>query len=80
MPVDTIISEPKTLADEGFCWRESNQVKVLVCRALEGAGFTNGFSTRLGGVSPFPDNDLNLAGYDEDIENIEENSAGFWHL
>ena len=78
IPVDTIISEDKTLADAGFYWRERGQVKVLVCRALEDAGFTNGFSTRLGGVSPFPANDLNLAGYDEDIfENIEENRFRF---
>lgn len=51
---------------------------MLVCSALEDAGFTNGFSTRLGGVSPFPDKDLNLAGYDEDaLENIEENRRRF---
>jgi len=51
---------------------------VLVCLALEDAGFTNGFSTRLGGVSPFPENDLNLAGYDEDVlENILENRRRF---
>jgi len=32
----------------------------------------------LGGVSPFPENDLNLAGYDEDaLENIEENRRRF---
>jgi copper oxidase (laccase) domain-containing protein len=37
-----------------------------------------GFSTRLGGVSPFPENDLNLAGYDEDVlENIHENRRRF---
>jgi polyphenol oxidase len=53
-------------------------VKVLVCNALEAAGFTNGFSTRLGGVSPFPENDLNLAGFDEDAgENIYENRRRF---
>jgi YfiH family protein len=78
MPVDTIISEHKTLADAGFYWRDREQVKVLVCRALEDAGFTNGFSTRLGGVSPFPSNDLNLAGYDEDVlDNIQENRRRF---
>ena len=53
-------------------------MRVLVCQALENAGFDNGFSTRLGGVSPFPNNDLNLAGYDEDsLENIEENRRRF---
>ena len=78
MPVDTIISEHKTLADAGFYWREMEQIKVLVCRSLEDAGFANGFSTRLGGVSPFPAGDLNLAGYDEDVlENIEENRRRF---
>lgn len=67
-----------SLTDAGFYWREHRGVKVLACRALEAAGFTNGFSTRLGGVSPFPENSLNLAGYDEDpAENIEENRRRF---
>ena len=53
-------------------------MKILVCRALEEKGFVNGFSTRLGGVSPFPENDLNLAGFDEDSgENIFENRRRF---
>ena len=43
-------------------------------RNLEDAGFVNGFSTRLGGVSLFPENSLNLAGFNEDsAENIYEN-------
>jgi YfiH family protein len=68
----------KTLTDSGFYWREKDGVKVLVCQALEENGFTNGFSTRLGGVSPFPENDLNLAGFDEDTdENIAENRKRF---
>jgi len=51
---------------------------VLVCRALEDAGFVNGFSTRVGGVSPFPQNSLNLAGFDDDAaENIYENRRRF---
>lgn len=50
----------------------------MVCRALEENGFVNGFSTRLGGVSPFPENDLNLAGFGEDSdENIAENRKRF---
>lgn len=50
----------------------------MVSRALEENGFANGFSTRLGGVSPFPENDLNLAGFDEDsAENIYENRRRF---
>lgn len=51
---------------------------MLICRALEEAGFVNGFSTRLGGVSSFPKNSLNLAGFDEDqAENIYENRRRF---
>ncbi|REJ75932.1 MAG: peptidoglycan editing factor PgeF [Acidobacteria bacterium] len=61
-----------------FYWKEKNGLKLLVANNLEAAGFVNGFSTRLGGVSPFPENDLNLAGYSEDTEeNIEENRHRF---
>lgn len=79
----------ETLADSTFYWREKNGVKVLVCRPLEDDGFANGFSTRLGGVSRFGSvppavaggdfgNDLNLAGFDEDLsENILENRRRF---
>ena len=78
MPVETIIDEEKTLAESGFYWRERDGVKVLVCEPLEKAGFVNGFSTRLGGVSDFPENSLNLAGFDEDAaENIFENRRRF---
>lgn len=71
-------SEKLILTENGFYWREKGGVKILVCRALEEKGFTNGFSTRLGGVSPFPKNDLNLAGFDEDTnENIFENRRRF---
>ncbi|CAN5245448.1 peptidoglycan editing factor PgeF [soil metagenome] len=48
---------------------------------MENAGFVNGFSTRLGGISDFPANSLNLAGYDEDSEeNIAENRRRFLSL
>ena len=90
MPMDKIIgqlsvvscqlSDPdeQTLADSGFFWREHDGVKVLVCRELDKNGFVNGFSTRLGGVSPFPVDDLNLAGFDEDsAANIGENRRRF---
>jgi YfiH family protein len=93
MPVETIINvmtnegrgtshsantDEQILTDAGFYWRERDGIKVLVCDALERAGFANGFSTRLGGVSPFPENSLNLAGFDEDsAENIEENRRRF---
>ena len=54
---------------------------MLVARALEEKGFANGFSTRIGGVSDFPENSLNLAGYHEDsAENIEENRRRFLRL
>jgi len=88
MPVEMIMSEQSAvsgqqseqqiLTDSGFFWRERDGVKVLVCRPLEDAGFTNGFSTRVGGVSPFPNGDLNLAGFNEDsAENIHENRRRF---
>jgi hypothetical protein len=74
----TPLGDEPILTDAGFHWRERGGIRVLVCDALEQAGFTNGFSTRLGGVSPFPENDLNLAGFDEDsAENIEENRRRF---
>lgn len=51
---------------------------MLVCRLLDENGFVNGFSTRSGGVSPFPKGDLNLAGFGEDTdENIYENRRRF---
>lgn len=82
MPVDTIIDltedTDETLADAGFYWRERGGVRVLVCEPLEDAGFVNGFSTRIGGVSDFPNDSLNLAGFDEDTaENIYENRRRF---
>jgi polyphenol oxidase len=81
MPVDKIIEDEEILTDSGFYWRERDGVKVLVCRALEESGFANGFSTRLGGVSPFPENDLNLAGFDEDsADNIYENRRRFLNV
>ncbi|MEQ1761877.1 MAG: peptidoglycan editing factor PgeF [Pyrinomonadaceae bacterium] len=70
--------ERQILTDSGFCWRERDGLKVLVCRPLEDAGFVNAFSTRLGGVSDFPKDSLNLAGFDEDLaENIYENRRRF---
>lgn len=83
----------QTLAEGAFYWREHNGVKLLVCKALEDAGFANGFSTRLGGVSSLhgseqpavaggPNNDeLNLAGFNDDSrENIYENRRRFLSL
>jgi YfiH family protein len=74
-------SEEAILAENGFYWREKDGVKILICRPLEEAGFVNGFSTRVGGVSDFPENSLNLAGYDEDSEeNIAENRRRFLNV
>lgn len=58
-------------------------MKVLICKPLEGAGFANGFSTRLGGVSTLQPaetsgTELNLAGFSEDsAEKIHENRRRF---
>jgi YfiH family protein len=66
------------LQDAGFYWRERGGVLALVCLPLEQDGFTNAFSTRIGGVSPLPQNALNLAGFNEDeAENIYENRRRF---
>src|SRR5215213_1988940 len=74
-------TEDQILSEKGFYWREKSGVKVLVCRALEEKGFVNGFSTRLGGVSPMPENDLNLSGFDDDSEeNILENRRCFLNV
>lgn len=61
---------------------------MLVCRVLEDAGFRNGFSTRLGGVSRLGSTenadgsaDLNLAGFKDDLaENIAENRRRFFSV
>lgn len=71
-------SEHQILTESGFRWREKNGVKVLECSALSSHGFENGFSTRHGGVSPFPENSLNLSGFNDDTaENIYENRRRF---
>ena len=81
MPVETIISNDETLANSGFYWRERDDVKLLAAKQLEDAGFLNGFSTRGGGVSEFPKDSLNLAGFNEDQRaNIYENRRRFLRL
>lgn len=80
MPME-MITEEKELASAGFAWRETEAVRALTCLALEREGFANGFSTRLGGVSPMPKDALNLAGFHEDAaENIHENRRRFLKL
>jgi hypothetical protein len=88
MPIEMIIEEDElkrrqvaALQNAGFYWRERDGVRALVCAPLEQAGFTNAFSTRLGGVSPMPNGSLNLAGFNEDAaENIHENRRRFLKL
>ena len=76
-----IITTETDVARAGFYWRESEGVRALVCAPLEQDGFVNGFSTRLGGVSPMPDGALSLAGFNEDkAENILENRRRFLKL
>ena len=80
MPIEMITNDP-AVESAGFYWREHNGVRALTCRALEQDGFANAFSTRLGGVSPMPTADLNLAGFNEDVaENIYENRRRFLKL
>ena len=73
--------DDKTVESAGFYWREREGVRALVCASLEADGFTNAFSTRLGGVSPMPETALNLAGFNEDdAVNIHENRRRFLKL
>jgi YfiH family protein len=76
-----MITEDVALQTAGFSWRERDGVRALVCELLEQDGFTNAFSTRVGGVSPMPAGALNLAGFNEDeAENIYENRRRFLKL
>jgi YfiH family protein len=84
MPMETITPDTDSaeLARAGFKWREGEGgVRALVCEPLEREGFANAFSTRGGGVSPFPEASLNLAGFDQDSAgNIHENRRRFLSL
>jgi polyphenol oxidase len=88
MPIEMITEEDETkrrpvaaLQNSDFYWRARDSVRALVCAPLEHDGFTNAFSTRLGGVSAMPHDDLNLAGFNEDdAENIYENRRRFLKL
>ena len=71
MPMEMITDETQT-ERSGFYWREVDGVRALVCAPLEQDGFTNGFSTRMGGVSPLPHDALNLAGFNEDAADVEK--------
>src|SRR6184192_3668785 len=79
-PIETIMDDSET-ENAGFYWRERDGVRALICAPLEQDGFTNAFSTRGGGVSPMPQDALNLAGFNEDdAENIYENRRRFLKL
>jgi len=53
-------------------------ISMLVCEALERAGFINAFSTRLGGVSALPSRALNLAYFKGDEKDaVAENRRRF---
>ena len=80
MPME-IITDEAELTRAGFYWRVQDNTRALSCAPLEQSGFTNAFSTRLGGVSPMPQDALNLAGFDDDpAENIYENRRRFLNL
>ena len=86
MPIATITEDESRRQEaaalqNGFYWREVDGVRALVCAPLEAAGFTNAFSTRLGGVSPMPTDALNLAGFNDDTAaNIHKNRRRFLKL
>lgn len=81
-PIEMITDDSDSaLQSAGFYWRELEGVRALICAPLEQDGFTNGFSTRGGGVSLMPQDSLNLAGFNEDdAENIYENRRRFLKL
>lgn len=80
IPMEMITAD-SAIENAGFYWRDRDGVRALVCAPLEHDGFANAFSTRLGGVSPMPENSLNLAGFNEDAaENIYENRRRFLKL
>ena len=78
IPMETITAETE-IERAGFRWLNGLEgVRAIACEPLEGEGFANAFSTRGGGVSPFPEGSLNLAGFDQDsAENIQENRRRF---
>src|SRR5215467_352813 len=56
----------------------SIRISYVACTALEDAGFTNAFSTRVGGVSSFPADALNLGYFKGDSDgNVTENRRRF---
>src|SRR6478672_8568533 len=78
-----LVADEETLAESGFYWRERHGARMLVCRRLEEAGFANGFSTRLGGVSSlqgvnsYPGDKGDVSDPDRIAIGTELNLAGF---
>lgn len=75
-----------TATESAFSMRERDidtatgkaRISYLVCEPIEQAGFTNAFSTRMGGVSLFPKDALNLAHFKGDAtESVNENRRRF---
>ncbi|HEY9231570.1 MAG TPA: peptidoglycan editing factor PgeF [Blastocatellia bacterium] len=73
-------------AENAFSLRERDvetstgraRLAYVTCEPLAEAGFTNAFSTRLGGVSPLPQEALNLTSFKGDTpENVAENRRRF---
>ncbi|OVE76104.1 hypothetical protein BVX98_06395 [bacterium F11] len=60
-----------------FQMRQKNGIKFLVCEPLEKIGFPHAFGTRIGGISPLPSQDLNLAYINDKKENVDENRKRF---
>ena len=60
-----------------FTVRQAGEIQAIVCRPLEAAGFLNAFSTRPGGVSAMPSQDLNLVFNEDDAAHVEENRRRF---
>jgi len=65
----------KTIQVPDFTARTRRRARVI-CAPLERDGFANAFSTRLGGVSPMPEQALNLAGFNETRRKIFMRIAG----
>lgn len=72
-----------------FTIRQTSNLQLIVCEPIERLGFKNAFSTRLGGVSPLPENALSLGNFSQDermnvIENrrrfLDALGAGDWQL
>lgn len=52
-------------------------ISTIRCEPLWREGFLNAFSTRRGGVSPLPKDDLHLTFRDDSVENVRENRRRF---